>query len=317
MNGIGLPYNNDPICALSWKAPYAQLMLRGKIETRTWPTNYRGWVLICCSKAPYSASGILEIAGENQFNRILNHHPSVLNYQHDLGHAIAIGRLSDCRPMKLTDENAAFVAYKEPWVENKVNITGADKTKEKQLWCHIYTHIIPINPFPFKGAQGFKWLNSENLDSLHNALPDKNSILKIIQNDYSKFIQEYGFTEDQVQHIVQNETDFISHPQSMEFLKIQSSTIHGSGIFTINDIPENSVIGFSRIDKKRTELGRYINHSPFPNARFVAVSPDYKYSNLKVVTNRYISINEEITIDYRQAGNVNGYKNICYVQYGK
>ena len=50
----------EPIKALSWKQPYASLMLKGKIETRSWPTNYRGLVLICASKAPYS---IKEIKG--------------------------------------------------------------------------------------------------------------------------------------------------------------------------------------------------------------------------------------------------------------
>jgi hypothetical protein len=44
---------DQKLMALSWKQPYAELMLHGKIETRTWQTKYRGWVMVCASKQPY------------------------------------------------------------------------------------------------------------------------------------------------------------------------------------------------------------------------------------------------------------------------
>jgi hypothetical protein len=105
--------NQDEIRALSWKEPYASLMLHGKIETRKWNTNYRGWVLICASKHPYNDDSVRNISGLQDYDRIYN----TLGYWLDnsitdyLGRAIAIGRLVDCRPMQKSDEDKCFVKY--------------------------------------------------------------------------------------------------------------------------------------------------------------------------------------------------------------
>lgn len=60
------------IRALWWREPYASLMLQGKVETRTWNTNYRGLVLICASIKPYDDADILRIV----FYRLF-----LINYQ--------------------------------------------------------------------------------------------------------------------------------------------------------------------------------------------------------------------------------------------
>lgn len=164
-------FKTENILALSWKAPYAQLMLRGKIETRTWPTNYRGWVLICCSKVPYNAQQLVQIAGggicgAGQFNRIMRLNLTVPNTENDFGYAIAIGKLVDCRPMTKEDEDACFVKYKEPWTESKTTITSGIREKQKQLWCHIYEDVTPIEHFPFKGGQGWLSLTEEQINQI-------------------------------------------------------------------------------------------------------------------------------------------------------
>jgi ASCH domain-containing protein len=71
--------------ALSIKQPWANLIASGKktIETRLWPTDYRGPLLIVSSKTP-------------------DIHPA--------GYAVAIGELVDCRPMTASDEQAACCA---------------------------------------------------------------------------------------------------------------------------------------------------------------------------------------------------------------
>jgi len=72
--------------AISIKQPWANLIAEGKktIETRTWPTNHRGRILIVSSKIPNIAPA---------------------------GQALAIANLTDCRRMKRGDEDAA----KCPW----------------------------------------------------------------------------------------------------------------------------------------------------------------------------------------------------------
>ena len=136
---------DQKLLALSLKQPYAELMLHGKIETRTWKTNYRGWVLICCSQKSYDYLKIQQICGSIQFQRVLKLIPFNLlqNNKNYLGNAIAIGRLVDCRPMVPDDEGKCFVQY-DPY-----------------LFCHTYENVQAIEPFPWKGSQGWKEVNSE------------------------------------------------------------------------------------------------------------------------------------------------------------
>lgn len=123
--------------ALTWKEPFASLMLHGKIETRTWNTNYRGLVLICAGKRYYSYSEIQNISGGFKTIKIRD-----LFYDNKLkqqcGMAIAIGTLVDSRPMKPEDEDRCFVQY------------------HPDLYCHVYTDVFAIEPFAWKGSQGWK-----------------------------------------------------------------------------------------------------------------------------------------------------------------
>ena len=123
--------------ALSWKNPFAYLMLKGKIETRTWSTEYRGLVLICASQKSYPFPELIDISGLSQFLKLTDTLAG-LNLDKSNGHAIAIGRLVDCRPMVSGDEEACFVRYREG------------------LFCHIYENVRPIEPIPWKGSQGWR-----------------------------------------------------------------------------------------------------------------------------------------------------------------
>lgn len=139
---------ND-ILALSWKQPFASLMLHGKIETRTWSTKYRGYVLICASKKSYTVNEIFNICGGVQYYRIINTLGTDRFDNTNNGYAIAIGKLTDCRPMEKEDEDKCFVIH------------------NPNLWCHIYEDVKPIQPFPFKGHQGWTKLDKETFDKIH------------------------------------------------------------------------------------------------------------------------------------------------------
>lgn len=127
--------NGTEIRALSCKQPYAELMLHGKIETRSWYTKYRGLVLICVSKKSYSTEQLRNISGGNQLWR-MGEFLDIENPKYE-GKAIAIGVLIDCRTMKPEDEDKCFVRY------------------YPDLWCHEYIHVTPIVPFEWKGSR--KW----------------------------------------------------------------------------------------------------------------------------------------------------------------
>jgi hypothetical protein len=59
------------------------------------------------------------------------------------GKAIAIGRLIDCRPMRKEDEDKCFVQF------------------FPDLFCHVYTDVQAIKPFPWKGKQGWSEVSPE------------------------------------------------------------------------------------------------------------------------------------------------------------
>jgi hypothetical protein len=143
------------IRALSWKQPYGSAMLLGKVETRVWDTKYRGLVLICTSKAPYNEAAAKIISGEHQYNRILRdlNHASVSpvpaeRHAFDMldkdGYVIAIGELWHSEPMTIQMEDSCYVQYKPG------------------LFAHHYRNVIPIEPFLWKGSQGWRTLTDED-----------------------------------------------------------------------------------------------------------------------------------------------------------
>lgn len=69
--------------AISIKEPWAGMIKDGRktIETRTWRTNYRGPLLLCCSRKPFSLIA---------------------------GYAFAVANLVDCRTMIREDEDQAM-----------------------------------------------------------------------------------------------------------------------------------------------------------------------------------------------------------------
>lgn len=148
-------YPDQGVRALSWKQPYASMMLHGKAETRTWNSKYRGWVLICASQQPYSVRDIRKISGDWQYSRIEN---ILINEQKygvlPTGHAIAVGYLSATKYMgdhytdKQMIEDKTFVNYSE------------------NLWIHEYMDVQPIAPFYYKGSQGWKNLDQETIDKI-------------------------------------------------------------------------------------------------------------------------------------------------------
>lgn len=127
--------------ALTWKQPYASLMLYGKWETRNRPTKIRGSVLICVGKKSYPYSTILQISGSYQEDRILKKLPK--DYEKLNSQAIAIGNLTDCRPMFQEDADKCFVRYRPG------------------LWVWLFEDIRAIKPFPYKGSQGWSFVPDE------------------------------------------------------------------------------------------------------------------------------------------------------------
>jgi hypothetical protein len=133
--------------ALWWRQPYGSLMLHGKRETRTWDTPYRGLVLICTSKYPYTIGDVGEISGDFYRKRIaevLKDEPTRELH----GYAIAVGRLYDARTMGIREQKHTYVEYKPG------------------LFCHCYANVRRIEPFKLSGSQGWRVLDKDVIQKI-------------------------------------------------------------------------------------------------------------------------------------------------------
>lgn len=136
----------SPVRALSFYEPFGSLVANyGKEETRRRNTNVQGWVLICTCRKPYSDATIRLISGLEQYERVflLCRHSQYVN-----GKAIAIARLTSCREMDPRDQDKTFVRYRPG------------------LFVWKFEDVFPVVPLPWRGSQGWTYVNPEYLKSL-------------------------------------------------------------------------------------------------------------------------------------------------------
>ncbi len=84
--------------AISLSMPWAHLVADDlkPLETRTWTTKHRGPLVICAAKTP-------DLTARPLGGEIIERAASLWRRE-DLGHALAIARLVDCRLMTTADE---------------------------------------------------------------------------------------------------------------------------------------------------------------------------------------------------------------------
>lgn len=140
-------YPNREIRGVSLRQPYACLILAGKLETRTWATEYRGLVLVCSSKKPYYIENVKEISGFEQVDRIYKTAAST-GLVGFFAKTLCIAELIDCRPMRKEDEERAFVKF------------------NPELFIHEYANIQRVVPVPIKGALQYFTLQDSDIDQI-------------------------------------------------------------------------------------------------------------------------------------------------------
>jgi hypothetical protein len=102
--------------ALSVRQPWASMIARGEktIECRSWPTKYRGPLLICAAKKPYGSEPV--------------------------GVAVAVVRLVDCRRFRVGVDEAA------------AGCPGELGSAED--WAWVLAEVEPVEPIPVSGKLG-------------------------------------------------------------------------------------------------------------------------------------------------------------------
>lgn len=168
---------------------------------------------------------------------------------------------------------------------------------EDMVWQNIYstseTEVDKLEAHFLTKSDSWKYAN--NL---------RQSALRIEREsdrlDYAQMLKDLGVTESLVRSQSENESDQLTVPLAK--CLVYYSAIEGRGLFATANIKDGEIISVARLGDKRTQAGRFTNHSSIPNARM-----EEKMGDIYLVATKYIQgccggeLGEEITIDYRQA----------------
>lgn len=114
------------------------------------------------------------------------------------------------------------------------------------------------------------------------------------RNDYHTMLAEYGVSAELIAAESAYEGDRIDVDLSLLGVELKESGIEGLGLFATKVFSPGELVGVANFEGKRTQFGRYVNHSANPN---VCVSADTE--NLAFLATVQIEPGQEITTDYR------------------
>ena len=128
--------------------------------------------------------------------------------------------------------------------------------------------------------------------------------------DYRAVLDEFGISQETALAVSCNEADLVELPLST--VQVAPSPINGRGLFATTAFAAGDTILPARVDGKRTQAGRYTNHSPTPNARMVPRGADVDLvATAPIAGCRGGQLGDEITIDYRDALRLSGLEPKC------
>lgn len=128
--------------------------------------------------------------------------------------------------------------------------------------------------------------------------------------DYLAFCQEYGFTEAELQRMTLHAQDQVPMPPEYDAVRLANSDLHGLGMFATRNVRAGEWLAPARWCLRRTPAGRYTNHARHPNCVFLPAGPPAMPASiidLWLVAIDNVKAGEELTVNYRQVGQVNGH----------
>lgn len=131
-------------------------------------------------------------------------------------------------------------------------------------------------------------LTSETFEDLDTFYDEVN------RADYDHFLVSQGWSELDVRAISEDTKDYHELDLDQYGLVVRDSSIEGVGLYADRQFMPGDLLIPSRIEGKRTQGGKYINHAVRPNAEYVF---DGELVNCVAISP--ISIGEEITVNYR------------------
>ena len=125
-------------------------------------------------------------------------------------------------------------------------------------------------------------------------LPMKYEAYKL---DFKKVLSDFGFSEEEVRRQSEIEEDQIDI--KTDGVVVENSDIEGMGLFATQLFKAGEIIMVARIDGKRTIAGRYVNHSPEPNAKMIINGNDFNLVALRDIEGEEITTDYKITLETR------------------
>jgi len=169
---------------------------------------------------------------------------------------------------------------------------------EDMVWQNVYATNL-------KDASAVEDLFVEKSEEWHADQAHRFAVESVSRSadrsDYERLLSECGISHEIARQQTENENDQMWFDSNTT--RVAESPIEGKGLFATTKISANSVICPARINAKRTQGGRYANHSVFPNAK-MALSSDGDIDLVALVDIEGCKggdMGTEITIDYRQA----------------
>lgn len=169
---------------------------------------------------------------------------------------------------------------------------------EDMVWQNVYATEL-------KDADAVEAQFVEKSEAWYNDQAHKFAVESVSRaadrNDYERLLTECGISHEIAKQQSENENDQIWVDNSVT--RVAESPIEGKGLFATSPIRAGQAICPARIDGKRTQGGRYTNHSLSPNAEMVMLpNGDIDLVALTDIEGcKGGSMGTEITIDYRQA----------------
>ena len=124
--------------ALTICQPYAELICRGekRVENRTWPTMYRGPILIHAGKSRAWLDAGPDVGSEANYGIPV----SAMAF----GAVVATAQLVNCVRAEAIHSGKYDDIY--PWAKDHYHVNGP--------WCWILDNVKRVDPVPYRGAQG-------------------------------------------------------------------------------------------------------------------------------------------------------------------
>lgn len=170
------------------------------------------------------------------------------------------------------------------------NIMEAPPGRKRAGYAHADTHWITVH-------RSDQFHPGDMLDRLTFFSRDqyRDYVIERDRQSYRDLIDDIGLSADQVADQVRNPDDQVPMPDAFSGrVMIAPSSIHGHGVIAQQGFNIGEHIGPGRIAGKRTPIGRYTNHSAYPNAAMELLGN----GDVALVATRKINQGDEITTHY-------------------